>query len=104
MANKTKQIIDYLRANYSFRKNIGNQKMEFHDSNSVLFHELTDEDLNTMKVKITLQNIPCSKETLSSIIFSSLWPTYDPYKQWLNKLPIWEWRRPHPPAIADCQD
>ena len=90
MANNTQQIINYLQANYSFRKNFGNQKVEFHDGNSLIFKELTDEDLNTMKVNITLQNIPCSRETLSSIIFSSLWPTYDPYKEWLNKLPIWD--------------
>ena len=90
MANNTKLALDFLKANYEFRRNLANQKMEWKRINGTDFIELSDEDFNSFKLEITLKNIPCSRETLSSIIFSRQWPSYDPYMTWLDSLPLWD--------------
>lgn len=90
MPNNTLKVLNYLKANYVFRKNLGNQKVEFRKINDAVYLELSDEDFNSIKVELALKNIPCSRETLSSIIFSGQWPRYDPYKEWLNSLPVWD--------------
>lgn len=88
--NSTRKIIDSLKDNYVFRFNRGNQKMEFHLVDETKFRDLTDTDFNSVKVALNLMDIPCSKETLKSIIFSDQWEQYDPYVEFLNNLPLWD--------------
>ena len=90
MSNTTKNALAYLKKNYDFRKNLGNQKTEFMKLSGNQFIELTDEDLNSLKIELALQGISCSRETLSTIVFSNQWTSYDPYKTWLNSLPLWD--------------
>lgn len=89
-SNPTRKIIDALKEEYVFRFNKGNQKMEFHKVNEVEFRDLSDTDFNSIKVDLNLKDIPCSKETLKSIIFSNQWQQYDPYLEFLNNLPEWD--------------
>ena len=49
-ANPTRRIIDALKEKYVFRLNIANQRMEFREIGETLFRNLTDNDLNTVKV------------------------------------------------------
>lgn len=88
--NITKSIIDSLKENYVFRHNKGNQKMEFRLVNENKFRDINDTDINSIKVKLNLNNIPCSKETLKGIIFSDQWAQYDPYLDFLKDLPLWD--------------
>lgn len=90
MANNIKQVLNYLQANFVFTKNLGNQRVEYRKINDPKFIELNDEAFNSIRLEISLQNIPCSRDTLSSIIFSGQWPSYDPYKTWLASLPLWD--------------
>ena len=89
-ANPTRRIIDALKEKYVFRLNIANQRMEFREIGETLFRNLTDNDLNTVKVELNLRDLTCSKETLRIIIFSKQWPWYDPYKKFLAGLPKWD--------------
>lgn len=88
--NLTRKIIDTLKEDYIFRLNLGNQKMEFRKVNETKFRDLTDTDFNSIKVDLNLKDIPCSKETLKSIIFSNQWQQYDPYQEFLDALPLWD--------------
>lgn len=90
--NYTKEVIDYLKKNYQFRRNLGNQRMEFrkHASKKNVFKNLNDSDFNSILVDVKLHDLSCSKESLKSIIFSDTWPSYDPYKLFLKKLPTWD--------------
>lgn len=92
MANTTKKIIDTLKTNYAFRSNTGNKKVEFRPATGKdgQFAELTDIDLNSIRVGLALMDLPCSRDNLRSIIYSNQWPTYDPYQQFLKDLPLWD--------------
>lgn len=88
--NQTRIIIDALKEAYVFRFNTGNQKIEFHPINENHFKDLTDIDFNSIKVELNLRDIPCSKETLKTIIYSNQWEQYDPYQEFLQGLPLWD--------------
>ena len=88
--NATKKIIDYLREQYVFRHNMGNQKIEFHQKDETVFKDMTDTDFNSIKVELNLNDISCSRDTLRTIIFSNQWEQYDPYKEFLASLPLWD--------------
>ncbi len=89
--NKTKVIIDTLKAKYNFRYNCGNKKVEFCLADgSESFREMSDLDFNSIRVELALMDMPCSKENLKSIIYSNQWELYDPYQEFLKNLPLWD--------------
>lgn len=88
--NLTKEIIDALKQQYVFRLNLGNKKLEYHLQGEERFRDLTDTDFNSIKVELNLRDIQCSKETLKTILFSNQWVQYDPYKEFLAGLPLWD--------------
>lgn len=88
--NATKRILHYLRERYDFRLNLGNQKLEFRKVGKATYRDLTDTDFNSIRVEMNLDNIPCSKDNLKSILFSNQWEQYDPYKKFLSDLPEWD--------------
>ena len=88
--NSIQQVLNALRKKYVFRFNLGNKKMEFHTLIETQFRDLGDIDLNSIRVELGLQGIACSKENLRGIIFSNQWAVYDPYKEFLNNLPLWD--------------
>ena len=88
--NPTMRIVTELKKSFEFRLNVGNQKMEFRRLGAIKYVDLKDTDLNSIKVRLNLKNIPCSKENLRTIIFSNLWPQYDPYLEFLSSLPEWD--------------
>ena len=51
---------------------------------------MSDIDFNSIKVELALMGLSCSKENLRTIIYSNQWDVYDPYKEFLNKLPLWD--------------
>ncbi len=85
-----KEIIDVLKASYSFRLNSANHKTEFHLSGEDEFRELTDIDLNSIRVDLALKGLSCSRDNLRTIIFSDVWDVYDPFKEFLDALPLWD--------------
>ena len=70
--------------------NIGNQKMEYRLLTEEGFQDLTDQDFNSIRVELGLKGTPCSRENLRSIIFSHQWPQYDPFRLFLDNLPMWD--------------
>ena len=88
--NTIQQILIDLKEKYVFRFNMGNKKMEFRIVDETTFRDLTDIDLNSSRVELGLKGIACSKENLRSVIFSNQWERYDPYKEFLKKLPLWD--------------
>jgi predicted P-loop ATPase len=53
------------------------------------YRDLTETDFNSIRVKLSLEGTPCSKENFKTIIFSDQWEQYDPYKEFLHGLPEW---------------
>ena len=101
MANKTKDIIDELKKEYKFRFNTGNKKVEFHKTNEPpQFRDMENIDMNSIRVDLALKNLPCSKENLKSIIYSNQWVLFDPYKEFLKGLPLWD-GNDHIKTLAD---
>ena len=89
-SNPTKKIIEALKAEFEFRINIGNMKVELRPKGKSYYRDLTDCDLNSLKVWLNLKDISCSKEALRGVIFSNLWPQFDPYRSFLEGLPEWD--------------
>ena len=89
-SNPTKKIIDSLKEQYEFRSNLGNKKMEFRHIGETKYRDLTETDFNSIRVKLSLDGIPCSKDTFKTIIFSDQWEQYDPYLEFLKGLPVWD--------------
>lgn len=87
-----KMVIDSLKEQYEFRRNLGNQKMEFRKVGETKYRDLTETDFNSIRVKLSLEGTPCSKENFKTIIFSDQWEQYDPYLEFLNGLPEWDGR------------
>ena len=85
-----KRVIDSLKDEYEFRRNKGNQKMEFRLLGEPKYRDLSETDFNSIRVKLSLKSIPCSKENFKTIIFSDQWEQYDPYLEFLNGLPEWD--------------
>lgn len=100
MTNNIQLILNALKEKYVFRYNLGNKKMEFHIVDETTFRDLTDIVLNSIRVELGLKDIPCSKENLRSIIFSDQWQQYDPYKEFLEGLPLWD-GQDHIHALAE---
>ena len=88
--NPTRKIIDTLKKKYEFRLNKANQKTEYRLVGKGSYKDLNDNILNSIKVELNLKDITCSRETLRGIIFSNQWPEYDPYLEFLKKLPKWD--------------
>lgn len=88
--NKTQLVIGTLKASYVFRFNTGNKRVEFHAAGKTQFRNLDDIDLNSIRVELALKNLPCSKENLRSIIYSNQWEVFDPYREFLLNLPLWD--------------
>ena len=89
--NKTKLVIDTLKAKYEFRFNVGNKKIEFRPADrNESFREMNDLDFNSIRVELALMDLPCSKENLRSIIYSNQWSLFDPYQEFLKSLPMWD--------------
>lgn len=88
--NNIQLVLNALKEKYTFRFNLGNKKMEFHGIGESKFRDLTDIDLNSIRVELGLMGIACSKENLRSVIFSNQWQQYDPYKEFLEGLPLWD--------------
>ena len=88
--NPTQRIIDALKEHYTFRFNKGNKHMEFCHFSESEYHDLSDTDFNSMKVELNLMNIACSREALRGIIFSNVWPEYDPYVEIIGGLKQWD--------------
>lgn len=85
-----KKVIDALKEEYEFRHNKGNQRMEFRLLGEPNYRDFSDTDFNSIRVKLNLKGIPCSKENFKTIIFSDQWVRYDPYLEFLNNLPEWD--------------
>ena len=85
-----KMVIDALREEYEFRLNKGNQRMEFRLLGEPQYRDFSDTDFNSIRVKLNLKGIPCSKENFKTIIFSDQWEQYDPYLEFLDNLPEWD--------------
>ena len=88
--NLTKKIIDSLKEQYEFRLNLGNKKMEFRKVGETKYRDLSETDFNSIRVKLSLEGTPCSKENFKTIIFSDVWEHYDPYLEFLTSLPEWD--------------
>lgn len=85
-----KKVIDSLKEQYEFRLNLGNKKMEFRKLGEEKYRDLTETDFNSIRVKLSLDGNPCSKDNFKTIIFSDVWEQYDPYMEFLNNLPEWD--------------
>ncbi|MCR4602546.1 MAG: virulence-associated E family protein [Prevotella sp.] len=88
-ASPMQKVITALKAEYDFRHNLGNQKMEFRPLTETRYSDFSEIDFNSIRVKLGLKNTPCSKENFKTIIFSDIWTQYDPYKEFLSGLPKW---------------
>lgn len=88
--SSTQRVLSWLREHYEFRLNVANHRMEWRTSQSEPFRYLQDSDFNSIKVQIGLADIPCSRDTLRTVIFSNQWPEYNPYELWLKSLPEWD--------------
>lgn len=98
--SNTKRVMDYLNERYDLRYNMNNKHAEIRKKGDAKYHNLTDTMLNSLKVDIDLAEIPCSKDTLRTIIFSDKFGAYSPFEDWLKALPEWD-GQDHIQKLAD---
>lgn len=88
--NQTRQVIDYINEHYELRLNEANHKMQIRKVGDTEYEYLKDETLNSIKVELNLMDISVSRDNLRTIIFSNQFESFDPYKMWLDSLPVWD--------------
>lgn len=91
MMSNTQSAINYLKERYEVRFNLGNKKVEYRAAGSKGKYEYLDEyKCNSIWVQMSIDNIACTKDALYTILESDQFPSYDPYKEFIDSLPIWD--------------
>ena len=92
--NDTQKCINYLKSHYRFRYNTVKKTTEYCPNGEKMFRYLEDDDFRSIRINIEKDNkvnFKCSRELLKDIIFSnSTWKKFDPFKNWIDKLPKWD--------------
>ena len=89
--NTIEVIQNYLTLHYEFKYNDHTSRIQFKQrGSSAQFEYLTDYDFNSILKAIKLENISCTKDTLRIILHSDFTPSFNPYLDYLNKLPEWD--------------
>jgi len=89
-------VEEFLCANYLFRRNVLNGKIEFatqkDESQTSDYRTLTQEALNSIILKAKRQEIAEGnpKTDIMEYIHSEEVPTYNPIEEFLNSLPAWD--------------
>lgn len=89
--SQVEQVQAYLSESYEFKHNAITNRVLVRPANSTEdFHYLDEYEFNSILRAIKLQNIGCSKDTLRMILYSDFVPSYDMYKSYIDKLPVWD--------------
>lgn len=92
-SNPISIVQTYLTARYQFRYNNITNRIEYRlKSAGGEYQYLEDYQFNSILKDIKIQGIPCSKDTLLMILRSDYVQLYNPFKDYLNKLPKWDGR------------
>lgn len=96
------QVQLYLKSKYAYRYNLVLHKTECRclAKTKEQFHDMNDYEYNSQLCEIKLAGIPCSKDTLRTLLASSFVPAYDPYLSFIKELPQWD-GEDHIRALAD---
>lgn len=90
--NTYKQIELMLGNKYAFRYNVVSSKTEFKIRNKLRdpYVDMRDYDYHSILRELKLVDLPCSKDTLRTILSSDFVPKYDPFQEYVTGLPTWD--------------
>lgn len=101
--NTLKQIELFLSSKYAFRYNMVSHQAEYklkknlHDP----YREMKDLNYNSLLREIKLTDLPCSKDTLRTVLLSDFSAMYEPYLDFINHLPQWDGSTDYIGLLAD---
>jgi predicted P-loop ATPase len=90
---KIERTIKFIESKFDFRFNIINKEIEFRAKDTKAFQYFDTREFNTLLNEIKLENIVIGREALKTLIESKqVSLEYDPIKEYLLDLPIWDRR------------
>ncbi len=89
-AERVQEIKNFLLLKGDFRYNVVLGKIEYRRKNTSDFVEMDDYILNSLARGLGEVDIKCSPAQLDNILKSDITPSYDPFKEYLQKLPVWD--------------
>ena len=93
--SKANKVMEFLASHYEFRNNIANNVTEFKKVGEAEFRDMTEIDLNSIWLNMSRdqeKGVDVGVDTLQKIIKSDAFPSYDPYRSFLESLPEWNGR------------
>lgn len=89
------KVEEYLRERYQFRYNVVTGRISWRTIDSNSFSNLSDYDFNTIHSQMLRDSINCSQELVSKLLHSGFSPRYNPIKDYLSNLGIWNGKTDH---------
>lgn len=101
--NTLKQIELFLSSKYAFRYNLVSHQAEYKLKKSLQdpYKEMKDLDYHSLLREIKLTDLPCSKDTLRTVLLSDFSAMYEPYLDFINHLPKWDGSTDYIGLLAD---
>jgi predicted P-loop ATPase len=96
--NLNQEVESFLTNHYCLRYNIITGRTEYKKGET--FMDLTDFHINSILRSLAINNIRCSPSKLRSLLCSNYVLRYDPIKEYLDKLPIYDGTTDYIQALA----
>lgn len=85
------KVENYLSKHYQFRYNEVTGKVEWKPLNSTTAYvPISDFQINSLARKLIKADIACSGNLIRNILLSDYTPVYNPFKQYLSGIPVWD--------------
>jgi hypothetical protein len=88
--SKYNKLISNLSKNYSFRKNIIKNELEYKKRDSELFERLDEYQFNAILDHLRKLKLDCTSNKLREILDSPFSPKYDPFRDYFENLPVYD--------------
>jgi len=89
-SERIRQITKYLSEKAVYRYNEVSGKVEYKSKRMKEYSEVTGFNLNTICLKLAERNISCRPAQLAEILESTFTPSYNPFHEYINRLPKWD--------------
>lgn len=101
-ASKLLAIMEYLKSKYELRRNIVLNRIEYKrlsDGKSGLYDEIVE---HSMLIEMKLKQISVNKTDLQTLVYSDRVPEFNPFKEYLHSLPMWDGVTDHIQDLCRC--
>lgn len=84
------RVEKYLNTKYEFKFNEVSGKLIFKTKEEKIFQPVLDYNLNSIIRELSMAGISYGLTSLRNLLMSDFTPVFNPFKEYLNKLPEWD--------------